>query len=183
MIPWRFTLKTDSPLCCLGTSVIGNIFPVISIFLFHFQSSLQESGSGTGTDSGGTTPSPSYPNSTSASTWTNWPDPPGQTLQNQKHPVANYERPHTISSAYERHARPALTAQTFEPPEGHKLEQQQQIQQNQNQQLQQTQQRSTCQTAPSTPSPSPYAVPCIVPPKGFKGFIFITLQLNVCLLK
>ena len=48
------------------------------------------------------------------------------------------ERPHTISTAYERsHARPALTAHTFDAPPP-----------------------TTSQTAPATPNP--YAVPCLV---------------------
>ncbi len=104
------------------------------------QNSLQESSSGTSTESTGSTPSPSYPpgpQSTSASTWSNWPDPPN--FPNRHEMQLNIDRPHTISTAYEcNHARPALTAQTFEPPEGH-----------------------ISHTAP--PTPSPYAVPCIVP--------------------
>ena len=52
----------------------------------------------------------------------------------------DFERPHTISTAYEKtHSRPAITSQTFEPPD-----------------------KGQSQTAPVTPSP--YAVPCIVPP-------------------
>ena len=57
----------------------------------------------------------------------------------------NMDRPHTISSAYERtHSRPALSAHTFEPPEH-------------------LRDHPPAQTAPT--SPSPYAVPCIIPPK------------------
>ena len=75
------------------------------------------------------------PPSATASTWTNWPDPP----QHPKQEPVNTERPHTISSAYEKnHNRPALTAATFDPPEN---------------------QKPQAQTAPTTPSP--YAVPFI----------------------
>ncbi|CAH1779343.1 unnamed protein product [Owenia fusiformis] len=85
------------------------------------QGSGTESGSsssGTGTESSnastpcGAGPYPSSPSA--ASTWTNWPDPP--TSKPQEQPV--YDRPHTISTAYEKtHNRPALTSQTFQPPE------------------------------------------------------------------
>ena len=58
------------------------------------------------------TPSESYPNTPSAtSTWKNWPNPPGGGKTESG-------RPHTISSAYEKsHNRPALSSQTFEPPQ------------------------------------------------------------------
>lgn len=110
------------------------------------QSSLQDSSgsSGTGTDSGGTTPSPSYalpPSSTSASTWANWPDPPCYSGGKQP-PDANgiASRPHTISTAYEKSSnRPMLTSETFEPPTS----------------------LDEAQTTPSTPNP--YAVPCVMP--------------------
>ena len=68
--------------------------------------------------------------STLTGTWASW---------SASADVGGLERPHTISTAYERsHARPALTAHTFEAP-------------------------ATSQTAPATPNP--YAVPCIVPTK------------------
>lgn len=91
---------------------------------------LQNGGeSGSSTDSNGSTPSPSFAIAPSAnqSAWSNWPGPPFPG-----------DRPHTISSAYERnHNRPSLTAQTFEPPE------------------------RRVHTEP--PTPSPYAVPVLVP--------------------
>ena len=152
---------------------------------------------GSGSDGSNTsTPSPSHysgPPSTSASTWSNWPDPPH--VQAKPDPTGlPFDRPHTISTAYERHTRPALTAQTFEPPDSTQLLDPQ----SQSQQLAQTpQSRPSSQTAPSTPSlyavpslviggsmyqqpqqiqvqqqmqqlqkeVSPYAVPCIVPPQ------------------
>ncbi|XP_074644501.1 protein MTSS 1-like isoform X15 [Tubulanus polymorphus] len=67
------------------------------------------------TSSEASTPSSPYPGPGSAqSTWTNWPENPQQkTTESQQ-----AERPHTISSAYERtYARPPLTSQTFEPPD------------------------------------------------------------------
>lgn len=56
---------------------------------------------------------PSNENDTQ-STWTNWPEAP--LGLDAKHD-SGADRPHTISAAYERlHSRPAITAQTFEPP-------------------------------------------------------------------
>ena len=107
-------------------------------FVFILQNSVPEnggSGASTGTDSNASTPSSPYPAPPSVqSTWTNWPEAP-------LYAKPELERPHTISTAYERiHHRPALTSQTFEPPDGA---------------LQHS------QTAPPTPSPSPYARPVI----------------------
>ena len=112
------------------------------------QSSGSSSSSGGGTDSEAVTPtSPSHLHS--ASTWTNWPEPPSSN-DPAKTPTGvppASDRPHTISTAYEKsHARPPLTAQTFEPPE-------------QSVMLEQTS---------SDGSVSPYAVPCIVPPSDKK---------------
>uniref|UniRef100_A0A8W8KJR5 IMD domain-containing protein n=1 Tax=Magallana gigas TaxID=29159 RepID=A0A8W8KJR5_MAGGI len=60
-------------------------------------------------DSQSSTPSDNTPSA--SSTWTNWPNPPNT---NSK---AEDNRPHTISSAYEKtHNRPALSASLFEPP-------------------------------------------------------------------
>jgi hypothetical protein len=60
-------------------------------------------------DSQSSTPSDNTPSA--SSTWTNWPNPPNS---NSK---AEDNRPHTISSAYEKtHNRPALSASLFEPP-------------------------------------------------------------------
>ena len=139
-----------------------------SIFILLFQNSLHETSSGTstGTDSNASTPSPSHypgPPLTSASTWSNWPDPPHHPAKPDPTGLP-FERPHTISTAYERHARPALTSQTFEPPDPVTIE------------------RPNSLTVPPTPSmyavptliehpdgprdpvgQSPYAVPCIVP--------------------
>ncbi|KAK2147838.1 hypothetical protein LSH36_532g06001 [Paralvinella palmiformis] len=115
--------------------------PSPSLLDFRRKNSCHEtgsSGSSTGTDSGGTTPSPSYPvpPSSAISTWANWPDPP-YVLKQELHG----DRPHTISTAYERsHSRPPLSTDMFEPPEGHKV-------------------GRGHQTAP--PTPNPYAVPCI----------------------
>ena len=65
-----------------------------------------------------------------AGTWASW---------SASTDVGGLERPHTISTAYERsHARPPLTTHTFEPPLP-----------------------TTSQTAPATPNP--YAVPCLAP--------------------
>lgn len=100
----------------------------ITSLLYLPQSSLDDSTGSGGADSNATTPSPSY-SSSSASTWANWPDPPGMPA----FPTARQdntgssgsgvggqvaERPHTISSAYEKshHSRPSLSAQMFEPP-------------------------------------------------------------------
>ncbi|GIY96561.1 protein MTSS 2 [Caerostris extrusa] len=58
--------------------------------------------------------SPSYPDTPCAmSTWPNLQD----TLQFEKAAasIAKSQRPHTISSAYERHNRPLLTTHTFRP--------------------------------------------------------------------
>lgn len=146
---------------------------------------MHEASSACDTDSNSSTPSPSHysgPPQTSASTWSNWPDPPNQPARPGSASLTlPFDRPHTISTAYERHARPALTAQTFEPPEVSQVD------------------RPVSATAPSTPSPyavpvtqekpahhlsrhdqahmaiyasasstttttSPYAAPCIVPP-------------------
>ena len=125
-----------------------------------FQSSVHEGSSGGssgGTDSEAATPtSPSHlsASSNSASTWTNWPEPPaagakadgtkGQPAASGGAPPGG-DRPHTISTAYERsHTRPPITAQTFEPPDHPRL----------------LEQKSSAASA------SPYAVPCIVPPSN-----------------
>ncbi|XP_078337592.1 uncharacterized protein LOC111134024 isoform X6 [Crassostrea virginica] len=58
-------------------------------------------------DSQSSTPSDNTPSA--SSTWTNWPNPPNSKSEDN--------RPHTISSAYEKtHNRPALSASLFEPP-------------------------------------------------------------------
>lgn len=58
-------------------------------------------------DSQSSTPSDNTPSA--SSTWTNWPNPPNSRSEDN--------RPHTISSAYEKtHNRPALSASLFEPP-------------------------------------------------------------------
>ncbi|XP_062619119.1 protein MTSS 1-like isoform X3 [Saccostrea cucullata] len=60
-------------------------------------------------DSQASTPSDNTPSA--SSTWTNWPNPPNPNTK------ADDNRPHTISSAYEKtHNRPALSANLFEPP-------------------------------------------------------------------
>ncbi|XP_050718409.1 protein MTSS 2-like isoform X3 [Eriocheir sinensis] len=60
----------------------------------------------------GSTPSPATTNAT----WPNLTDP---SLQHKPAPPLN-DRPHTISSAYEKgRDRPPLTVYTFQPPEGH----------------------------------------------------------------
>lgn len=60
-------------------------------------------------DSSSSTPSDNTPSA--SSTWTNWPNPPATSRADTNN------RPHTISSAYEKnHNRPALNAQLFEPP-------------------------------------------------------------------
>ncbi|XP_061189761.1 protein MTSS 2-like isoform X3 [Saccostrea echinata] len=60
-------------------------------------------------DSQSSTPSDNTPSA--SSTWTNWPNPPNSNTK------ADDNRPHTISSAYEKtHNRPALSANLFEPP-------------------------------------------------------------------
>ena len=65
------------------------------------------------------------------------------------------ERPHTISSAYERSfARPIITSETYMPPDSSTLQQQGYRPQ------------STCSgsgTLSSASSSNPYAVPCIIP--------------------
>ncbi|KAL3860571.1 hypothetical protein ACJMK2_010677 [Sinanodonta woodiana] len=71
-------------------------------------------------DSTPTTPSDHLPGGTpsASSTWTNWPNQPAN---NGKTEV---NRPHTISSAYEKthYSRPTLSSQTFEPPPKETLE-------------------------------------------------------------
>ncbi|XP_056003621.1 protein MTSS 1-like isoform X28 [Ostrea edulis] len=60
-------------------------------------------------DSQSSTPSDNTPSA--SSTWTNWPNPPSSNSKSDDN------RPHTISSAYEKtHNRPALSASLFEPP-------------------------------------------------------------------
>ncbi|XP_059156664.1 uncharacterized protein LOC131941431 isoform X2 [Physella acuta] len=60
-------------------------------------------------DSTPTTPSDNTPSA--CSTWNNWPNLPSG-------PKSEPMRPHTISTAYEKgHARPALSAAIFEPPQ------------------------------------------------------------------
>lgn len=60
-------------------------------------------------DSLSSTPSDNTPSA--SSTWTNWPNPPSTTKADTNN------RPHTISSAYEKnHTRPSLNPQLFEPP-------------------------------------------------------------------
>lgn len=60
-------------------------------------------------DSQSSTPSDNTPSA--SSTWTNWPNPPNTNSKSEDN------RPHTISSAYEKtHNRPALSASLFEPP-------------------------------------------------------------------
>ncbi|XP_074644500.1 protein MTSS 1-like isoform X14 [Tubulanus polymorphus] len=89
-----------------------NYKPITRVSL-NSQNSLGDNTSTTSSEA--STPSSPYPGPGSAqSTWTNWPENPQQkTTESQQ-----AERPHTISSAYERtYARPPLTSQTFEPPD------------------------------------------------------------------
>lgn len=78
----------------------------------HISTSLQASGlSEQSCGSDGSTPSPA----TSTATWPNLTDP---TLHHKAAPPLS-DRPHTISSAYEKgRDRPPLTVYTFQPPEG-----------------------------------------------------------------
>ncbi|KAK7054604.1 hypothetical protein SK128_000412, partial [Halocaridina rubra] len=78
----------------------------------HIAANMQASGlSEQSCGSDGSTPSPA----TSTATWPNLTDP---TLHHKAAPPLS-DRPHTISSAYEKgRDRPPLTVYTFQPPEG-----------------------------------------------------------------
>ncbi|XP_064640271.1 protein MTSS 2-like isoform X3 [Lineus longissimus] len=133
--------------------------PSPSMLNFKRQSSKNSVGDNTSeASSEASTPSsepcPGGPAS-SASTWTNWPEPPNQKATSNHGPV---ERPHTISSAYEKnHSRPSLSSQTFEPPDPGLLDKSAKTPTNNDQE-----DRSL--TAPSTPSQ--YARPIVTVRRG-----------------
>ncbi|XP_065936240.1 protein MTSS 1 isoform X7 [Magallana gigas] len=105
-----------SSMCSINSitsSSSGSIKSHSPSHLNHLRNSAQDadqlSTDNADADSQSSTPSDNTPSA--SSTWTNWPNPPNT---NSK---AEDNRPHTISSAYEKtHNRPALSASLFEPP-------------------------------------------------------------------
>ncbi|KAL3860565.1 hypothetical protein ACJMK2_010677 [Sinanodonta woodiana] len=132
---WNFQTPPSSPsslgsrkssMCSISSMASSSSGSTQSHSPSHNKTMIQNSDNasrGTDTpdlDSTPTTPSDHLPGGTpsASSTWTNWPNQPAN---NGKTEV---NRPHTISSAYEKthYSRPTLSSQTFEPPPKETLE-------------------------------------------------------------
>ncbi|XP_023933421.1 MTSS1-like protein [Lingula anatina] len=109
----------DSGFTSQDTLFLKPLTPPAPDFKRQVPAQENSSGSSTADSSNASTPCSPYPAPPSAtSTWSNWPDPPHV----RKDPTQEFERPHTISTAYEKnHTRPPLTSQTFEPPDTNEL--------------------------------------------------------------
>lgn len=92
-----------------------------------------------------------------------WPEVEPVTISQSFSPIVSVvdQRPHTISSAYERsaHARPSLTADTFTPPQLLMLPSGVSASRSRPPSVH----GALPLTGPPASSASPYAVPCIVP--------------------
>ncbi|KAK3603931.1 hypothetical protein CHS0354_042942 [Potamilus streckersoni] len=132
---WNFQTPPSSPsslgsrkssMCSISSMASSSSGSTQSHSPSHNKTIIQNSdNASTGTDtpdldSTPTTPSDHLPGGTpsASSTWTNWPNQPANNGKTEGN------RPHTISSAYEKthYSRPTLNSQTFEPPPKETLE-------------------------------------------------------------